>query len=180
MIRGKTLRGIAGVLAAVFVVSLAGPAWAADSLLLSLLLPGLGQAQDGHYGKASIFGTTALLSWTGLFATQVNYANTVDRYENQKASYLAFQDQLANGQTVYVGDIDATYTAMNDAYSQAEDDEKWRNLFIGALIVTYGLNIADILLTGEDTGEVDRDPGAASTSLEWRSDGLRLVRTIRF
>jgi hypothetical protein len=177
MIRGKTLRGIAAALAAVFVISLAAPASAADSLILSILLPGLGQAQDGHYTKASLFGTAALLSWTGLFATQINYARTVDRYENQKRNYLAYQDQLDNGQTVYIGDINDTYTAMTNAYNQAEDDEKWRNVFIGALVVTYGLNIVDILMTGEDTGEVERAP---QTSLEWRGDGLRLVRTIRF
>ncbi len=179
MIRGKTLRGAAATLAAIFVISMASPAAAADSLLLSILLPGLGQAQDGHYAKASIFGSAALISWTGLFATQINYARTVDRYENQKQIYLGYQDQLANGGTVYVGDINDTYTQMNDAYSQAEDDEKWRNVFIGALVVTYTVNIIDILMTGEDTGEVEAAP-AANTSLEWRNDGLRLVRTIRF
>ncbi|MCI0453007.1 MAG: DUF5683 domain-containing protein [Candidatus Latescibacteria bacterium] len=177
MIRGKTLRGIAAALAAVFVISLAAPASAADSLLLSLLLPGLGQAQDGHYGKASVFGSAALISWTGLFATQVNYSTTVDRYENQKRIYNSYLDQLEGGGTVYAGDISNSYAAMNDAYAQAEDDEKWRNLWIGALIVTYGLNIADILLTGEETGEVQRE---TDTSLEWRGDSFRLVRTIRF
>ena len=177
MIRGKTLRRTAASLVAVFLISLASPAAAADSLLLSLLLPGLGQAQDGHYAKASIFGTAALLSWTGLFATQINYATTVDRYENQKRIYNSYLDQLEGGGTVYIGDINNSYTAMNDAFSQAEDDEKWRNVWIGALVVTYGLNIADILLSGEDTVEVQQEP---NTSLEWRSDGLRLVRTIRF
>ncbi len=177
MIRGKTLRRVAATLVAVSMLSVAVPASAADSLLLSLLLPGLGQAQDGHYAKASIFGTAALISWTGLFATQVNYARTVDRYEHAKVTYLGYQDQLDNGGTVYIGDVNDTYTAMNDAYSQAEDDEKWRNIFIGALGVTYALNIIDILMTGEDTGEVERE---TDTSLEWRSDGLRLVRTIRF
>ena len=177
MIRGKTLRRVAATLAALFMLSLASPAAAADSLLLSLLLPGLGQAQDGHYAKASIFGTAALISWTGLFATQINYSNTVTRYENQKRIYNSYLDKLADGGTVYIGDINDTYTAMNDAFSQAEDDETVRNVWIGALVVTYGLNIADILISGEDTGEVQREN---NTSLEWRKDGLRLVRTIRF
>ncbi len=177
MIRGKTLRRVAASLAAVLLISMATPAAAADSLLLSILLPGLGQAQDGHYGKASVFGSAALLSWTGLFATQINYNRTVERYENQKRIYLSYQDQLDRGETVYIGDINDTYTQMSDAYNQADDDEDWRNLFIGALAVTYTLNIIDILLTDEDTGEVER---ATDTSLEWRSDELRLVRTFRF
>jgi hypothetical protein len=177
MIRGKTLHRVAATLAVLFVLSLASPAAAANSLLLSLLLPGLGQAQDGHYAKASIFGSAALISWTGLFATQVNYSNTVTRYENQKRIYNSYLDTLADGGTVFAGDIEDSYNTMNESFNQAEDDEKWRNIWIGALVVTYGLNIADILLTGEDTGEVQREN---NTSLEWRSDGLRLVRTIRF
>lgn len=177
MIRGKTLRGTAAALVAVFVMALAAPASAADSLLLSLLLPGLGQAQDGHYAKASIFGSAALISWVGLFATQVNYSSTVTRYENEKRTYLAYQDQLDNGDVVYIGDMNATYTAMQDAFDQAEDDEKTRNIFIGALAVTYALNIVDILLNDEDTGEVEREP---DVSFELRRDEFRLVRTIRF
>ncbi len=177
MIRGKTLRRTAAALVAVFVISLAAPASAADSLLLSLLLPGLGQAQDGHYAKASIFGSAALMSWVGLFATQVTYNSTVTRYENEKRRYLAYQDQLDRGEVVYIGDVNSTYTAMTDAFAQAEDDEKTRNIFIGALAVTYALNIVDILLTGEETGEVERE---SEVSFEWRRDEIRLVRTIRF
>ena len=178
MIRGKTLRRTAAALVAVFVMALAAPASAADSLLLSLLLPGLGQAQDGHYAKASIFGSAALISWTGLFATQINYARTVDRYESQKRIYLDYQRMIENGETVYIEDVNATYTQMNDAFTQAEDDEQWRNIFIGALAVTYAINIVDILITGEDTGEVQREE--PEMSLEWRSDSFHLVRTIRF
>jgi hypothetical protein len=50
-------------------------------------------------------------------------------------------------------------------------------VFVGALIVTYALNTIDVLMSGEDTGEVYREP---ETSLEVRKDGFRLVRTVRF
>lgn len=163
-------------MAAVLILSIAVPA-SADSLILPILLPGVGQAQNGHYGRASVLGTAAFVSWIGLFTTQINYSRTVDRYEAEKRIYLAYQDQLDNGDPVYIGDIDATYTNMSDAYEQAEDDEKWRNMFIGALVVTYGINLIDLLMADEETGEVER---AADTSLEWRGDGMRLVRTIRF
>ena len=177
MIRGKTLRGTAAALVAVFVMALAAPASATDSLLLSLLLPGLGQAQDGHYAKASLFGTAALVSWVGLFATQVNYSSSVTKYENEKRTYLAYQDQLDRGEVVYIGDMNATYADMTSSFDRAEDQEQTRNLFIGALAVTYALNIVDILLTKEDTGEVEHEP---NVSVEYRRDELRLVRTIRF
>lgn len=177
MIRGKTLRQVAATLAAIFVLSTAAPALADGSLVWALLIPGLGQAQSGHYSKASLLGTSALLSWTGLIATQVNYSNTVSTYENQKRIYLAYQDQLDNGQTVYIGDINSTYEQMTTAYNDAEDDEQWRNVFVGALIVTYALNTVDLLLSDEDTGEVERE---SDTSFEVRKDGFRLVRTVRF
>ena len=176
MIRGKTLRRVAATLAALFILSLATPAAADSSLIWALLLPGVGQAQDGHYAKASIFGTAALISWTGFFATQINYSNTVTRYENQKRIYNSYLDQLADGGTVYVGDLNDTYSAMNDAYSQAEDEEQWRNIFVGALVVTYAVNVIDILMSDKESGEVKPEP----VSLEWRGDSLRLVRTIRF
>jgi hypothetical protein len=177
MIRGKTLRQVAATLAAIFVLSTAAPAFADGSLVWALLIPGLGQAQSGHYGKASLLGTAGLLSWTGLIATQVNYSNTVTAYEDQKRIYLAYQDQLDNGQTVYIGDVNSTYAQMTTAYNDAEDDEQWRNVFVGALIVTYALNTVDLLLSDEDTGEVQREP---ETSFEVRKDGFRLVRTVRF
>ncbi|HEU4929221.1 MAG TPA: hypothetical protein VFU38_05275, partial [Candidatus Krumholzibacteria bacterium] len=78
---------------------------------------------------------------------------------------------------VYIGDVNATYDNMQSAFDRAEDQEKTRNIFIGALAVTYALNIVDILLTDKDTGEVEREP---NVSVEWRRDELRLVRTIRF
>jgi hypothetical protein len=179
MIRGKTLRATAAVTVAALLLSVGSPALAANSVLLSALLPGLGQAQDGHYGKATGFASAAIFSWVGLFASQINYSGTVDKYENEKRTYLAYQDQLDGGQVVKASDIDATYQAMSDAYGTADDQEKWRNVFIGALVLTYGLNLVDILLTRPDTGEMQETEPPA-TSFEIEKDGMRLVRTFRF
>lgn len=176
MIRGKTLRVTAATAAATLLLSVGSPAMAANSVLLSALLPGLGQSQEGHYGKATIFASAAIISWVGLFATQINYNGTVTKYEDEKRTYLAYQDQLDNGQVVKASDMDATYQAMEDAYSTADDQEKYRDIFVGALVLTYGLNLIDILLSDPDTGEV-QEP---ATSLQIEKDGFRLVRTIHF
>lgn len=176
MIRGKTLRVTAAMMTAAFLTTFAAPAGAANSVLLSALLPGLGQAQDGHYGKATIFGSAAIASWVGLFATQINYSRATEKYENEKRTYLAYQDQINDGRVVRESDIDATYQAMTNAYSHADDDAKWRNAFIGALVVTYGLNLVDILMSKPDTGEVEEP----AMSLQVERDGFRVVRTIRF
>jgi hypothetical protein len=176
MIRGKTLRVTAASAAAAILLSVASPSFAANSILLSALLPGLGQAQDGHYGKATIFGSAAIVSWVGLFATQINYSRSVDKYEDEKRTYLAYQDQLADGQVIKQSDIDATYKNMNDAFSQADDEQKYRDIFIGALVITYGLNIVDMVLSRPDTGEVEEP----ATSMQIEKDGFRVVRTFHF
>ena len=176
MNRGKTMRVTAAVMTAALLCSAASPASAANSVLLSVLLPGLGQAQEGHYGKATVFASAAIVSWVGLFATQINYSRSTEKYEDEKRTYLAYPTQIEGGQVVKETDIAATYTAMSDAFNQADDDQKWRNVFIGAVIVTYGLNIVDILMSKPDTGE-SKEP---ATSLQIDKDGFRLVRTIRF
>jgi len=176
MIDGKTLRVTAAAATAALLVSIATPSLAANSVLLSALMPGLGQAQDGHYTKATIFGSAAIVSWVGLFATQINYSRSVDKYEAEKRTYLAYQEQIDNGQVVKASDIDATYQAMSDSFDEADDQEKYRNLFVGALAVTYALNIVDIILSRPDSGEVEQP----ATSMQIEKDGFRVVRTFHF
>jgi len=178
MIRGQLKRTVAAILA-VLVLSAGSPALAADSVILSALFPGLGQAQDGHYTKATIFASAALISATGLFATQVEYARSTERYENEKRTYLHYQDEIDAGQVVSIDDVNATYANMDAAYNDADNDEKWRNIFLGAFIATWSLNLVDILLSDKDTGEIQQ-PAEPNTSLELNSEGFRVVRTLRF
>ncbi len=179
MIRGKTMRAAAASAAAILLATAAGPAAAGtSSVLKSIVLPGTGQAQDGHYTRAAIFASAAIISWTGLFATQINYARSAEKYNNEKRTYLSYADLTAGGQVVLQEDIESTYAEMQSAWDQADHDETWRNVFIGALVVTYAVNIVDIVRSKPDTGEVA--PAEPSTSLEWRGDGFRLVRTVRF
>jgi len=176
MIRGKTLRFSAVAVGAALILTASAPARAANSVLLSALLPGLGQAQDGHYTKATIFGSAAIASWVGVFASQINYSRSVDKYEDEKRDYLAYQDQINNGQVVRSSDLKATYQSMSDAFNNADEEEKWRNAFVGALVITYGLNLVDIILSRPDSGEV-KEP---ATSMEIQKDGFRVVRTFSF
>jgi hypothetical protein len=180
MTRGKTMRAVAASMAALFVFSVASPVLAGSgtgSIVRSALLPGLGQAHDGHYTRATIFASAAIVSWVGLFATQVEYARAVEKYEGYQQSYLYYDTQLARGDVVRQSDIQATYDDMSKAYSDADSDEKWRNFFVGALVVTYAVNIVDIIISEPDTGEVEKEP---AVSLEWTGNQMRLVRTIRF
>lgn len=177
MIRGKMKHATTAAVTAVLLLWGVHPARADTAIIKSILLPGLGQAQQGHYTKATIFASLAIVGWTGLLATQVTYAGSVEKYENNKRIYLYYGKHAAAGTVVRQADIEATYADMTAAYDQAKHDEKWRNAFLGALVVTYAVNIVDIIRSKPDTGEIEREP---AVSLEWHGDSFRLVRSIRF
>ncbi len=66
---------------------------------------------------------------------------------------------------------------MQDAFDTADERATWRNVFLGALIATYSLNLIDIILSGPDTGErLESQP----VSLEVREGDIRLVKTFSF
>lgn len=168
--------GIAAVFATI--VATANPVWAgAWGTAKAVLLPGVGQAERGHYSRAAVLGGAAIISWVGLLATQVNYARTVDRYEDAKRTYLFYPVQAGErGQVVSASEIAGTYREMTDAWNGAEDDVKWRNGFIVAVAAVYAVNIVDLLLSEPDTGEVKAPP----VSVEIDRQGFRLVKVINF
>jgi hypothetical protein len=123
-------------------------ALAMDSAFVrSLLLPGTGQAHKGHYTKAVIFGGAAIISATGLFASQIQYNQSVDTFYDQKTTYDALAAELYGGGMVSVEDIDAAYAGMTNANDEAESRLKWRNFFLTTLVATYALNLVDVLVT---------------------------------
>jgi len=145
-----------------------------SALLRSLLLPGAGQAHEGHYTKAAVFAATGVLSGAGLFISQIHYNRAVEKYESSKSDYLALEDRVRRGELVNYGDIQGTYSAMEKAFDQAETRYKWRNIFLGALIGNYVLNIVDILISepAVDKGEV--------LSIDARGGGFMLIKTFSF
>jgi len=165
------------VLAAALAAGLAAPAAAgeAPSIWRSILLPGAGQAHQGHYTKAAIFSSAAVISAVGLMVSQINYDRAVERYDDQKATYLGYPSSLDNGDVVRYEDITGTYAEMTDAWNSAEDRATWRDVFLGALVVTYAANLVDVILSQPDTGE-----RSVPVSLEVSADRVMLVREFRF
>ncbi len=145
-----------------------------SALLRSLLLPGAGQAHEGHYTKAALFAAGGVLSGAGVFISQIHYNRAVEKYENNKSDYLALGERVRSGELVNYGDIQETYAAMEKAFNQAETRYKWRNIFLGALIGNYVLNVIDILMS-----EPAVDKGEA-LSIDARSGGFMLIKTISF
>ena len=145
------------------------------SLWRSLLVPGSGQAHQGHYKKAAVFAGATILSAAGVFLTSVQYNQAVDSYDTEKGIYNSYAEDLANGNVVRIDDVNATYNAMSDAWDDAEGRFKWRNGFIVALAATYTLNIVDILISKPHDPDTAMNYGVDATK-----ERVLVVRSWRF
>lgn len=153
-----------------------GPIGAIHLKAVSVLLPGAGQAHGGHYTKAALFAGAAVLSGAGLFFSQIHYNRALERYENEKRTYLDYPRLLEQSEFSY-SSIEGTYATMQTAFDDADKRAKWRNVFLGAFIATYGINLLDIILSKPDTGEIQQTP---PVSLEVDGGNVRLVKTFSF
>ncbi|MBI4720710.1 MAG: hypothetical protein HY770_05740 [Chitinivibrionia bacterium] len=143
-----------------------------SSLLRSMLIPGSGQAHQGHYVRAALFAAGGVIGGTGIFITQLHYNRAVERYDREKGIYLEFARKVESGELVQYEEMQSTYTAMQDAWDSSENRLAWRNAFLGLFITSYALNIVDVLWNpGEKTEPV---------SMEFEGSGVRLVKTINF
>jgi hypothetical protein len=177
--RHRRFHRAAGCVALVILAStLATPALAVDTAIIrSILIPGSGQAHKGHYTRAAVFSSAAVISAAGLLATQIHYDRAVESLDDQRSLYLGYRDQLEGGKVVSKSEIDATYDAMIQAYNDADDRVVWRNVFLTALVATYAVNIVDVIMSEPDTGELD---SASGLSVEVNGTDVRVVRTFSF
>jgi hypothetical protein len=172
------VRNTVAAAAAVATLTLgAAPGWAADwSIVPSLLLPGYGQAKNGHYTKAAVFASVTVAGWIGLFATQINYNRAVDAYDMNKATYADYERSLAGGMPVRLSDMQGTYNQMSSDFDTADRRYTTRNVFVGVVAITYALNALDILLAEPETGELEEP----AMSLDVNRDRVMVFKTIRF
>jgi hypothetical protein len=145
------------------------------ALVRSLLLPGLGQAHQGHYTRAAVYSGVAVFSGFGILLTQVHYNESVDKYEALRDVYTGYQDQLNSGQIISIDDINSTYSQMNAEYNSAEDRLKWRNTMITVFVATYVVNLVDILISKPYEIEENEQLG-----LMVAPDKIMVTKTIRF
>jgi len=165
---------VAAVMVAVF---LPGKALAVDngSLWRSLLFPGVGQAHQGHYKKAAIFGGTALLAATGVFLSAVSYNEEANKANTSRNIYLYYPTRLSAGEVISINQIDQTYQNMVDSYNAAEDKQQVRDIFIGALVVIYAVNVVDIILSKPHDPET-----AQRIQVDVNRDRVMVTRTFGF
>lgn len=170
-------RGMAMAIVACVVVALPAHAFAVDygATWRSVLFPGAGQAHKGNYKKAVVFAGAALITAGGLFVWQIQYNQEKDKYRDAHASYLLIDDRLAAGEIVRASEIDSTYATMNGAFDKAENRQTWRNVFLTGLVVTYVVNLIDVIISKPYTVE-EIEP----VSLRVNRDSVLLVKTFRF
>jgi hypothetical protein len=146
-----------------------------SAVIRSLLLPGTGQAHQGHYGKAAAFAGAAIISGTGLLVTQINYNREVDRFDAAKADYNSLVAGWQNGGVLNAAVATASYNTMLGAQDEADSWLKWRNVFLTTLIVTYTVNLVDILISKPHDPET-----AMRYQVEARPGRVLLTRSFRF
>jgi hypothetical protein len=158
----------------------AGPVLAdTPSVARSALVPGTGQAHEGHYAKAAIFAGAAVVTGVGLFLSQVHYNQAVSRYNDLRDLYLSYPAQLEGGEVVAYREIQQTYADMDEAYNTSDDRKVWRNVFLVAFLTTYTVNLIDVLVSEPETGERP-DDAAGMIGFEMRGDDVMVYKSFNF
>lgn len=145
------------------------------ALVRSLLIPGLGQAHQGHYTRAAIYSGLAVFSGFGILLTQVHYNESVDKYNAQRQIYAGYQDDLNNGIVVSMGDINENYSTMQAEYNSAEHRLDVRNVMITVFVATYVVNLVDVLISKPYKIDDDQQLGLMITP-----EKVMVTKTIRF
>ena len=175
-------RGIcSAVTVALICAAAVPPALAAgETTVRSILLPGSGQASEGHYGKSAIFAGAAVVTGVGWFLSQVHYKQAVSRYNDLRDIYLGYEGQLQSGTVIPYSTITGTYQDMEEAYNTSGDRKVWRNVFMVSFLVVYTVNLVDILMSEPETGERPPSDAAGSLGLEMQGDNVLVYKAFRF
>ena len=165
------------VLLVALITGIHGQAFAGEkgALVRSLLIPGLGQAHQGHFGRASVYAGCAIISGFGLLLAQVHYNVSVDKYNSQEQIYTGYQEDLENGQVISIDEINQTYADMTAAWNEAEDRLVWRNAFLFTFLATYTVNLVDVLIS--KPYKLDPDQRLA---IDVNRERFLVIKTIKF
>lgn len=151
-------------------------ALAVDSAFLrSLIVPGLGQAQQGHYTRSAVFAGAAVATGVGLFLSQIYYREAANKLYAQKHIYASYQETLDDGGVVSIEDMERTYNEMETSHKLAEDRLVWRNAFLVGFAATYAINLVDVLVS--KPYDPDHD---SRLSVEMTPAGVKVTKAFRF
>ena len=174
-------RSICTAVTVALICAIAVPAFGqSESTARSILLPGSGQASEGHFGKAAIFAGAAIVTGVGWFLSQVHYNQSVSRYNDLRELYLSYGSQLQSGIVVPFSTITSTYDDMTSAYDTSEDRQVWRNVFMVSFLAVYTINLVDIIMSEPETGERTPEEAAGALGFELQDDNVLVYKTFRF
>lgn len=136
---------------------------AGENIWYSILVPGWGQVQSGHYGRGALFLSAELVSLTALLITDIQYDRAVEQYDRAKALYLSASN---------IGDAVAEYERMHSNWDSAEELNGYRKTALYAAVGVWAVNILDMILF--DTKE------EAPLALELRREGFLVTASLSF
>ncbi len=111
-----------------------------EGIVYSVIYPGWGQIRSEQYGRGILFAGAELVSLIGLMVSDIQYSRAAEDYNDARTSYLGAD---------YIGDAVHYYDLMNEKWDDAERLNNYRNVFLGAAIGIWAINIIDMAI-GDD------------------------------
>jgi hypothetical protein len=131
------------ILAAVVLLMIfASTSYASDrnAVWYSVVFPGWGQFKTGRYKRGTALLGLQIISLSALLMSDIQYDRKVDQYNSYKSLYDGAD---------YIGDAQKYYNAMNEAWDDAENLDKYRQIFLGTSITIWAVGIVDMLIGPE-------------------------------
>ena len=151
--------------AVVLLLIFASPSQASDrnAVWYSVVFSGWGQFKTGRYKRGSVFMGLEIISLSALVMADIQYDRKIDQYNSYKSLYEGAD---------YIGDATEYYDGMTEAWDEAENLNKYRNIFLGTSITIWAVGIVDMLIGPEGS--------SPPLALQVSDGAFYVTRTISF
>ncbi len=110
----------------------------------SAIVPGWGQIYADQTAKGAFFFIAEAVALGGLVWTQSNYVDTKDTYEQALADYR---------NATQIDEIESAWDDVQQTYSDAEDWERKRDVWLYAAVGIWAINVVDAFMISPPTSQ---------------------------
>jgi hypothetical protein len=110
----------------------------------SVIIPGWGQVYADQAAKGAFFFIAEAVALGGLVWTQSNYVDAKDTYEEAYDDYL---------DATQIEEIELAWEEVESTYSDAEDWQQKRDVWMYAAIGIWAINVVDAFMISPPTSE---------------------------
>lgn len=110
----------------------------------SAIIPGWGQMYSDQTAKGAFFFIAEVVALGGLVWTQSNYVDTKDTYEEAVADYR---------NATQIDEIELAWEDVQSTYSDAQDWESKRDVWMYAAIGIWAINVVDAFMISPPTSQ---------------------------